>query len=192
MDETDEPWEIARDLTQKQYKSLAALRNLNGEARTPEVTGAVEGLYAQIVNQHYQKMIGAGLVEKVDEGRGDGSHPLPREGFKYRITERGREVLTAAQEDYGMSLPEERTVRKRFDRLEGRIGSLEQQVNRRSDAGAGDDDLEVRVGNLEERVDTIEEKQDLLVDDLRKVAEFLEETREEVGLGGFWDERENE
>ncbi|MFC4990381.1 hypothetical protein [Saliphagus infecundisoli] len=188
MDETDEPWEIARDLTQKQYKSLAALRNLGGEARTPKVTGAVEGLYAQIVNQHYQKMIGASLVEKVDEGRGDGSHPLPRDGFKYRITDRGRDVLTAAQEDYGMSLPEERTVRKRFDRLEGRIGSLEQQVKGQSGSGDVDGDLEAQVVELEERVDTIEEKQDLLVDDLRKVAEFLEETREEVGLGGFWDD----
>ncbi|WP_114576229.1 hypothetical protein [Saliphagus sp. LR7] len=188
MDETDEPWEIARDLTQKQYKSLAALRNLDGEARTPEVTGAVEGLYAQIVNQHYQKMIGAGLVEKIDEGRGDGSHPLPREGFKYRITDRDGEVLTAAQEDYGMSLPEERTVRKRFDRLEGRIGSLEQQVKGQSGSGDVDGDPEAQVVELEERVDTLEENQDLLVDDLRKVADFLEETREEVGLGGFWDD----
>lgn len=181
MNTGDEPWEIARDLTEKRYRSLATLRDLGGEARTTEVTSAAEGLYSQLLGEHYRLMDDAGLVEKIDEGPPDDSSPLPREGYKYRITDRGRDVLSAAQEDYGMSLPEERTVRRRFDRLEERVSGIEDSLQARSEAG----DQDGRDGDLEERVASLESDFEDLVEDVGTVVERLEEVREEVGVSGL-------
>jgi hypothetical protein len=55
--------------------TLNAIRNQGGEARIPEITSISDELYNQIENDHLRRMIGAELVEKIDEGeRSAGGH----------------------------------------------------------------------------------------------------------------------
>jgi DNA-binding HxlR family transcriptional regulator len=127
MHPDQEPWEVARDLTRKRYMTLNAIRNQGGEARTPEITSSSDELYNQIVNDHIKRMINAGLVEKIDEGERSEGGALPKEGYKYRITNRGKEVLAEAQTDYSLTPIEEGEVRRRFDELEARVEKLEKE-----------------------------------------------------------------
>jgi hypothetical protein len=88
MNPDQEPWEVARELTRKRYMTLNAIRNQGGEARTPEITSSSDELYNQIVNDHLKRMINADLVEKIDEGERSEGEALPKEGYKYRVTDR--------------------------------------------------------------------------------------------------------
>lgn len=143
MDGTDESWEIARDLTRKQYLTLAAIRSAGGEAQTADVTSSSEELYNELVNTHFRKMIDAGLLESVDRDGSDSSSAPPRKGYTYRITDRGREVHTAAQEDYGFDPLQEGAIREHFDRIEERLESVEQEVQGQHEGDDGIGDLEV-------------------------------------------------
>lgn len=175
MNPADEPWEIAGDLTRKQYLTLAAVRNAGGEARTADVTSSRDELYNELVNAHFRKMLDAGLLESPDRD-GPDNDPTPRKkGYTYRITDKGREVLSSAQEDYGLDPLEEGAVRRRFDRLEDRVGGIEDSLQARSESGDHDGD---RIDDLEERLTSLEDDFDALVDDTRKVANRLEELRE--------------
>ncbi|AGB39804.1 hypothetical protein [Natronococcus occultus] len=127
MDPDQEPWEVARELTRKRYMTLDAIRNEGGEARTSGITSSSPELYNQIVNDHLKRMIDAELVEKIDEGQRSPGGALPKEGYKYRITDRGKEVLAEAQTNYDLAPVEEGEVRRRFDELEARIEKLEKE-----------------------------------------------------------------
>lgn len=127
MGPDQEPWEVARELTRKRYMTLNAIRNQGGEARTSEITSSSNELYNQIVNDHLKRMISAELVEKIDEGERSEGGALPKEGYKYRITDRGKKVLAEAQTNYNLTPIEEGEVRRRFDELEARIEELEQE-----------------------------------------------------------------
>ncbi|WP_114578604.1 hypothetical protein [Saliphagus sp. LR7] len=175
MEPTQDPHEIAAELSRKTHRILAAIRNRGGEATTSEITSATN-LDNSLVNYHYKGLLRAEVIEKISEG--DTSQGLPREGFSYRITDRGREVLSAAQEDYDMTALEEGAVRRRFDRIEDRIGGIEDSLQARSEA----DDQDDRDGDLEERVASLESDFEDLVEDVGTVVERLEEVREEVGV----------
>lgn len=176
MNATDEPWEIARDMTRKQYKTLAAIQNNGGEARTSEITAATDDLYGQLVNQHYKKMTPAGLIEKVDEGQDTDRPGLPRDGHCYRITERGQQVLSAAQEDYGIDPLEEGVVRRRFDKIEDRLDAIEQTLQKdvKTNRSASDDVAsEERVTEIEEQLHELESFVEDLTHDVQRLADEL-------------------
>jgi DNA-binding MarR family transcriptional regulator len=129
MDPDAEPWEIAKDLSRKQYRILLAIQSSGGEARTRNVTSTT-GLPNNQVNYHYDKLMNADLIERLD-GSEETAQPgsLPRRGYTYRLTERGREALSAAQEDYSLTPLGEGEVRRRFDDLEGRVERIEERLD---------------------------------------------------------------
>jgi hypothetical protein len=156
MDSDQEPWEVARDLTRKRYMTLNALRNQGGEARTPAITSSSDELYNQIVNDHLKRMIGAELVEKIDEGERSAGGALPKEGYKYRITDRGKKVLSEAQTNYDLTPIEEGEVRRRFDELEARVEKLERE----------NEQLRSMLYDPHEKHDTLEEWVEAIRDNL--------------------------
>lgn len=176
MDPDAEPWEIARDMTRKQYKTLAAIRNVGGEARTSDVTSSADELYNELVNNHFRKMTAADLIEAVDRDQdGDRSRP-PQKGYTYRITDRGRDVLSTAQEDYGMDPLEEGVVRRRLDELDGRLGAVEETLQEDVETG-GSGSADVA---LEERVDELESTIEGLTRDMEKVVDMVRDLEDEV------------
>jgi DNA-binding PadR family transcriptional regulator len=169
MDPEQEPYEIAKDLTRLRYKTLAALQNLDGEARTSEITSSDDDLYHQLVNEHYSIMIPAGLIEKIDEG--DPDEPgIPREGYKYRITDKGRAVLTAAQENYDLSPIGEGVVRRRFNDLEDELADHETRIKKLTEENE----------QLREEKDELEERFDKAVDGLRDMWDKVDELEDKV------------
>ncbi|WP_255171193.1 hypothetical protein [Natrononativus amylolyticus] len=164
MDPTAEPWEIARDMTRKQYLTLAAIWNNGGEARTADVTSSSDALYNELVNNHFRKMIAANLLEETDEDRDRRSSP-PSRGYGYRITDRGREVLSAAQEDYGMNPLEEGVVRNRLDELDGRLRAVEEELQDTDDDQS--DDLERQIDELHEDFEALTRDVERVIDMVR-------------------------
>lgn len=134
MDIETEPWEIASDLSRNGYRVLLALQTNGGEARTSMLREQTE-MSNQLVNYYLtgdENLSDGGLVERVDEAdleRGRGLN-IPREGYLYRLTERGRDTLSAAHEDYAFDPLEEGEIRRRFDDLEERMGQVEQRLDR--------------------------------------------------------------
>lgn len=175
MELDDEPWEIARDLTRKQYKTLAAVQHAGGEATTSEITSSDTDLYNTLVNSHFRRMTDADLVKRLDPGDGEDASKIQRVGYTYRLTDRGREVLSAAQEDYGMTSLEEGTVRRRFDRIEDRLASVEEQVKGRN---ANDDSAD-----LEKQVTDLRQSHEDLIEDVKRLAYMVEEIKDEIGRG---------
>lgn len=150
MDMTQEPYEIAGELSQKQLRIMESIRTRGGEAKTSKITDDTE-LDSSLANYHFKKLMGAELLERLDEESDD---PMPREGFTYQITHRGKEVLSEAQQSYGMDPLGERVVRQRFEDLEGRVEKLEQEKEQLT---SENEDLQEQVIELEERFENMRE-----------------------------------
>ncbi len=133
MVELAAPWEIANDLSKNGYRVLLAVQTAGGEARTSKIT-EITGLSNPLVNYYLKgegKLIDQELVELVeeDELELDKGLNVPRDGYLYRLTERGRETLSAAQEEYQLTALEEGEVRRRFDDLEERMSRVEERLD---------------------------------------------------------------
>ena len=126
MDEQLSPHEIAGELSKKGYRVLLAVQSNGGEATTSEVTEQIS-MRAQLVNYYYEELIDHCLLRKIEADAPPGQ--LPRKSHTYQLTERGRETLSAAHDDYGLDPLEEGEVRRRFDKFEERIDRLEQRVD---------------------------------------------------------------
>ncbi|WP_331232288.1 hypothetical protein [Natronorarus salvus] len=126
MELEDEPWEIAEDISRKPYRILLAIQNEGGEARTPAIT-EYTGYPNHIVNYYFDQLRNADLIKRVDDGTGGPG--IPREGYLYRLQERGVETLSAAQEDYQLDPLEQGEVRRRFDDLDRRMSRVEQRLD---------------------------------------------------------------
>ncbi|WP_306060022.1 hypothetical protein [Natronococcus wangiae] len=125
MDIGQDPYEIAADLSRKPHKILIAIRSRGGTAKTSMITEDTD-LDGGTVNYYYKQLMRANLIERIDEN--DSGSGIPREGYTYQITERGNDVLTAAQEDYSLDPLEEGVVRRRFDDLEARVEAVEEDI----------------------------------------------------------------
>ncbi|MDG5821578.1 MarR family transcriptional regulator [Natronococcus sp. A-GB7] len=158
MEPGQDPHEIAANLSQKRHRILVSIRTRGGTAKTSEITTDTD-LDSSLVNYHYKRLMEASLIERTDKDRDD---PMPREGFTYQITNRGKNVLSAAQEDYGMDPLGGRIVRQRLDDLEARTEKLEQE----------NDQLQEEKTNLENQVNEIEGR----LDDMRDANSKLWET----------------
>lgn len=173
MESDQEPHEIAADLSRKPHRILMAIRNRGGEAKTSVITEDTD-IDGSQVNYHYKGLMRANLIERVDEDTND--DPIPREGYTYRITDRGKKVLSAAQEDYGMTPLEEGVVRRRLDELDGRLGAVEEALQEDIATDGTDVDLEERMNELEEFVEGLREDMEKVVDMVRDLEDGIEDT----------------
>lgn len=117
------PWEIAKEISRKPHRILIAIRHRGGDAKTSSITSDTD-IDAPLANYHLKNLMRAGLVKRHDE---TDPASVQRDGYTYQITDRGKEVLTAAQEDYNLTPIEEGEVRQRFNDLEARVEKLEQE-----------------------------------------------------------------
>jgi DNA-binding PadR family transcriptional regulator len=155
MEPDAEPWEIAKEISRKPYRILLAIQAEGGGARTPEIR-EFTGHPNHIVNYYYDQLMNAGLIERADEDRLGGE--IPREGYLYRLTERGRETLSAAQEEYQLDPLEEGEVRHRFDDLEDRTSRVEERLDQHAGEIAGHDEQITGLGRAGgEVLDRVEE-----------------------------------
>ncbi|TYL36181.1 hypothetical protein CV102_23865 [Natronococcus pandeyae] len=150
MDTTQEPYEVAGELSQKQLRIMESIRTRGGKTKTSRITDDTD-LDSSLVNYHFKRLMSAGLLERLDR---ESSDPMPREGFTYQITDRGEKVLSEAQQSYGMDPLGERVVRQRFEDLEGRVEKLEQE---KKHLASENEELEERVSELEERFENMRE-----------------------------------
>ncbi|NKE37761.1 hypothetical protein GWG54_18520 [Natronococcus sp. JC468] len=159
-----DPSEIAQNLSNKPHRILIAIRTRGGvvpKARITEDTG----LESNLINHHLQNLMDAGLVERVDDTPPD---EVSREGYTYQITDRGEEVLTAAQEDYNLTPIEQGEVRRRFDDIEERTSDIEARISGLADANQLRSE---EIADLQERVDELEE----LTENMKHNLEYIQE-----------------
>jgi predicted transcriptional regulator len=119
----ESPGKIARDLSNKPHRILISIQTRGGcvpKARITEDTG----FESNLINHHLQNLMDAELVRRVGDTSPD---EVTREGYTYQITEKGEDVLTAAQEDYNLTPIEQSEVRRRLEQLEARTENLEKQ-----------------------------------------------------------------
>jgi DNA-binding MarR family transcriptional regulator len=172
MEPDQDPHEIAANLSRKPHRILIAIQSRGGAAKTSAITEDTD-LDGSTVNYHYKGLMNANLIERTDDDPGDG---IPREGYTYQITDRGKEVLKSAQEDYGLDPLEESVVRRRFDDLEARMSATEELVHNqsggeKSQSDGDQEELEERVESLERHMDDLQEDFETLVKKVRKMVE---------------------
>ncbi|MFC4440435.1 MULTISPECIES: hypothetical protein [Natrialbaceae] len=158
MEADQDPWEIAEEISRKPHKILIAIRHRGGDAKTSSITSDTD-IDAPLANYHLKNLMRAGLVKRHDEGD---PASVQRDGYNYHITDRGKEVLTATQEDYNLTPIEEGEVRRRFDDLEARVEKLEQENKQlRSvlyDSHENYETLDEWVGAIRDNVVLLQEK----------------------------------
>jgi DNA-binding PadR family transcriptional regulator len=155
-----EPAEIVKDLSRKPHRILISIQNRGGTVKKSLITDDTD-IGSSLANYHLTNLMGAGLVKRTDEDEHDG---IPREGYTYQITEKGEEVLKVALEDYETTPVESRDIRRRFEKLEARTESLEQQNQK----------LVEKVGKLTEENERLEGRIDNMRDANSKLWEDVQ------------------
>ena len=128
MDQDLDQIGIGRDLSVKEYRVLLALHSAGGEAQMSDLTDAT-GMSNHLVNHYLKqegKLIDLGLAEHV---KGDLTGGIPRGGYTYALTEKGRKVVSLAQEDYSLTPLEEGEVRRRLEELDERLSRIEERLD---------------------------------------------------------------
>jgi DNA-binding MarR family transcriptional regulator len=162
MDPSQEPHEIAKDLSRKPHRILISIYNRGGSTKTSNITSDT-GLDSPLANYHLKNLMGAGLVERTGENEYESA---PHEGYTYQLTNRGKTTLKAAQEDYNLDPIEESEVRHRFDDLEARTEIIEQQ-NQKLIAKV--EELTKENEHLERRIDDMRDANSKLWEDVQEL-----------------------
>jgi DNA-binding MarR family transcriptional regulator len=162
MNPDQEPHEIAKNLSRKPHRILISIYNRGGSTKTSNITDDTD-LDSPLANYHLNNLMRADLAERTGENEYEST---PHEGYTYQLTERGTATLKAAQEDYNLDPVEESEVRRRFDKLEARTESLEQQNQQ---LVAKVEELTEENERLEQRIDEMRDANSKLWEDVQEL-----------------------
>lgn len=187
------PGQIAAALSEKPLAILRVLaQSEQGKLATNRVTDRT-GLSNQLVNYHYKRLLGGGLIEEVEGEHGD-NRGIPAK--VYRVTKHGQDVAMAAAD--GPRGPDEvklGEIEDRLDRIDERLSEVSTAARAHGvqieDYGERLDTLHTRVegvessrhgdednridgttsGEVDDRIDELETKLEFVVDKILALEE---------------------